>query len=131
MRYAKVVALLVALGAALGAFVGVLLMFGLLVAQVHSPWVLSFGPYLLAGLAGAFAGSLTGPTISLLLLRRVPIWRATMHVAAAAGFGVSLGIASNTSYGWALSGIVCALAMALLLRRVYRDDVVAADQLVH
>jgi len=119
MRVVKVVALLLGLGAIAGAAMGVVVLFALMLAKGPSPFVDAevLGA---AALFGAAIGALTGPPIAFVFLRRVPLWRATVEVAAAAGLGTTIGILAKTEY-WPAYGLALAIAMALWLRRRYRN----------
>jgi hypothetical protein len=119
VRILKVLALLLALGAGAGAVMGVLV---LTATAILTPvdglrlpdlelvgWATAFG---------AVVGAVTGPPIALIFLRRVPLWRATIETAAAAGLGAVLGI--SFPFGWVYCGLSSAVLAALRLRYVYR-----------
>ena len=122
MRVLKVVALLVALGGIAGAVTGLLLFLG---ASLLNPGgagaVDDLRIYGFAAGFGALVGALTGPPIALIFLRRVPLWRATMETAGAAGIGAALGLAvGGVSWTWAVSALVLAILAALRLHRSHR-----------
>ena len=123
MRILKVVALLLALGAVAGAVTGLLLMMGILLlgpgrVDFHISDLAVFG---YAAGFGAMVGAGMGPPIALIFLRRVPLWRATVETAAAAGFGAALGMTIRLPLGVAGFALALALLAAARLRRVYRD----------
>ena len=124
MRIAKVVGILLALGALSGAVVGVLVAFALLALRFHN--VSGDGEiYLAAAIFGAICGAVSGPPIALTFLRRVPLWRATAQVAGAAGLGSVLGDFLFSRDGWIYGALTMAIAMALWLRRKYRNAAAA------
>ncbi len=126
MRFLTVATLLLTLGALSGAVVGVLV---LLASALVKPGVFGGGvPLSFIGAAigaaaafGAGVGALTGPPIALLFLRRVPIWRATVETAGAAGLGAALAGFTSIPMAWAYGALALATLAALRLRRVYRD----------
>lgn len=120
MRRFKVVALLLALGATAGALVGVLMLLGLrLLGQLALNDV---APRALAAatVLGALAGAILGPTLALLFMRRVPLWRATVETAGAAALGLVVGDKVSIGYGWIFGPLIFAIAAALRLNHVYR-----------
>ena len=122
MRVAKVVAILLVLGAATGAIVGTLFLFGvLIVGPPHDPLGANAKMYGAAAGFGAMVGALAGPPIALLLLRRVPLWRATVETAAGAGLGAAIGGMTSIQFGWAYVAFAFALAAAFRLRHAYRE----------
>jgi hypothetical protein len=121
MRVAKVVGILLALGACSGAIVGVLVALGLMVFKFRDPVLFGWDFYGAAAAFGAAVGAVMGPPIAFVFLRRVPLWRATVQVAGAAGLGAALGARLDMTLGWALTALVMALTMALVLRYQYRN----------
>src|SRR3954469_1088592 len=126
MRVLKVLALLLALGGVSGALVGVSIAFVLFHGTQGVEVAGDLGLYGAAALAGALVGALTGWPIAFTLLRRVPLWRATVQVAGAAGLGAAVGMQSNVPFVWPVAALVMALAMALWLRYQYRNRPEAA-----
>jgi hypothetical protein len=128
MRLAKVIAILLTLGALTGAIVGTLFLFGVLVFGPHDPLGANAKMYGAAAGFGARVGALSGPPIALLLLRRVPLWRATVETAAGAGLGAAIGGMTTLRYGWAYMALAFALAAAFRLRYAYREPKAALAQ---
>jgi hypothetical protein len=123
VRVAKVIAILLALGALTGAIVGTLfLLFSVLIFGPHNPLGASAKMYGAAAGFGAVVGGLSGPPIALLLLRRAPLWRATVETAAGAGLGAAIGGMTSLRYGWAYMALGFALAAAFRLRHAYREQ---------
>jgi hypothetical protein len=130
-RTLAVIALLVALASLAGAVTGVLVL--LVVGLVFSGGSAALAPNwnavsASAGL-GAVSGAVTGPLIAFAFLRRVPLWRATIETAGAAGVGAALGMAitpelldryTGVPYGWVYGGLLFAILAALRLRHAYR-----------
>lgn len=125
MRIAKVLLLLLALGATAGAFVGLLFFVGLMLFRGSPPSLANGRVFLAAATLGAIVGALSGPPIALLFLRRVPLWRATMETAAAAGLGAAVGGLTNLPYAEAYTALAFGLAAAFRLRYAYRQPTAA------
>lgn len=121
VRTLSVVALLVALASVAGAVTGVLLLVGFgLVSGDATRLAGNVQPLAMAAGLGAAVGAVTGPPIAFTLLRRVPIWRATIETAAAGGVGAAIGMSlSGVPFGWAYGGLLFALLGAFRLRRAY------------
>lgn len=118
MRIVKVVLILIALAATAGAVVGVLSLVVLMLFKGQT-LLTDSRAYLAAASVGAIMGGLSGPAIAFLFLRRVPIWRATVETAAAAGVGAVVGLSVNDDW-WIIGALVFALLAALRLRYAYR-----------
>src|SRR6266545_5114916 len=100
MRFAKVIVMLLALAASAGAVVGVIFMIATALigaGELHGITAEVLG---YAAAFGAAVGGITGPPIALLFLRRVPLWRATLETAAAAGLGAAAGSLFPIPFGW-------------------------------
>lgn len=122
MRLLKVALVLLTLGALSGAVVGVLVLLAMILVRQGVPGGgFPAGALAAAAVFGAGVGAVTGPTIALLFLRRVPIWRATLETAGAAGLGAGLAGMTPFPYAWAWGALALAMLAALRLRHVYRD----------
>jgi hypothetical protein len=130
-RTLAVIALLVALASLAGAVTGVLVLIvvGLVFAGGNASLAASWNALSAAAGLGAVAGAVSGPLIAFAFLRRVPLWRATMETAGAAGIGAALGMAispdllgryTGAPFGWAYGGLLFAILAALRLRHAYR-----------
>lgn len=119
MRWVKVLALLAALAAAAGAITGVTVA-GIL--GLFSSGTRHFALSVFAATAsfGATVGLLIGPATALLLLRRVPLWRATVETAAGATLGFVASTATSFPFGWIPLTLGGAALAALRLRMEYR-----------
>lgn len=130
MRILKVVALLVALGAVAGAVMGLLLSIGLTLVSLSPSSSIEISDLQVYGMAAAFGaivGGVTGPPIALIFLRRVPLWRATVETAGAAGVGAAIGMSVRAvPLGWAYGALLLAILAAVRLHRVYRSRPAAA-----
>lgn len=73
-----------------------------------------------SAILGAISGAVLGAPVAMLLLRRAPLWRATIETAGAAGLGVVAGSFAPISYGWAAGALTFALLAAWRLRRAFR-----------
>ena len=118
-RILGVLALLVALGAISGFVVGGLFLIGLQLVNEHR-LVLDARMLAYAAGFGAAVGAVSGPPIALLFLRRVPLWRATVEIAAVAAIGAAIGGFTRYPFSWAVTAFAFAIADALRLRHVYR-----------
>jgi MFS family permease len=130
-RTLAVIALLVALASLAGAVTGVLvlLVVGLVFAGGNASLAANWNALSASAGLGAAAGAVTGPLIAFIFLRRVPLWRATIETAGAAGVGAALGMAitpelldryTGVPYGWVYGGLLFAILAALRLRHAYR-----------
>lgn len=81
--------------------------------------------YGIGAAVGAIFGALVGTPIALLMLRRVPLWRATVETAGAAGLGTVVGRFIPIPFGFALGAVVFAVLAAWRLRRAYAPRPVA------
>jgi MFS family permease len=124
MRVLKVIALLVVLGAASGALMGLMLLFGIsLLGPGRLSAVTSLNITGMAAGLGALVGGITGPPLAWIFLRRVPLWRATVETAGAAGIGAAVGMTiKGIPYGWAYGALLFAILAAIRLHRVYRKE---------
>lgn len=121
-RILAITALLAALGAVSGAATGLLLLIAISVAgsqDVFRPGFLH--SWAAAGGLGAIVGSLMGTPIALIFLRRVPLWRATVETAGAAGLGAAAASSIPLPFAWPYGALLCAMLAALRLRYVYRE----------
>ena len=129
MRITAVTALVVTLGAIAGGAMGVLLTAvgdALLPGASTLPQPRIYG---VGAALGAIYGALIGTPIALLMLRRVPLWRATVETAAAAGLGTVVGRFVPMPLASAAGAVVFALLAAWRLRRAYASrPVVDADR---
>lgn len=129
IRITAVTALVVTLGAIAGGAMGLLLT---AVGDLVLPGVATdprLRIYGIGATVGAIFGALIGTPIALILLRRVPLWRATVETAAAAGLGTVVGRFIPVPFGFALGALVFALLAAWRLRRAYASrPVVEADR---
>jgi hypothetical protein len=120
IRITAVTALVVALGAVSGAITGLLIMAA---AEALAAGRLTGSVWRVYGQGaalGAIFGALVGTPVALLLLRQVPLWRATVETAGAAGVGVIVGSrVAPTIVAPLLSALVFALLAAWRLRRSY------------
>src|SRR5687768_12924719 len=113
IRITAVTAFVAALGAVSGAVTGVLLFVFIDAVMTGSVFGRGFvsGWAAAAGL-GAIVGALIGTPIALLLLRRVPLWRATVETAGAAGLGAAAAMSLRIPYSWAYGALLFALLAA-------------------
>lgn len=129
VRITAVTALVVTLGALAGGAMGLLLTAigdAVLPGVTTSPRGRIYG---VGAAVGALYGALIGTPIALIMLRRVPLWRATVETAAAAGLGTVVGRFLPMPFGFALGALVFALLAAWRLRRAYASRPgVDADQ---
>lgn len=118
-RLTGVTALVVLLAGLAGALTGFLLtMIGDVLSEgrtIGNVWRI----YGVGALLGAIFGAMVGTPIALLMLRRVPLWRATVETAAAAGLGTVVGRFIPIPLGFAVGAVVLALLAAWRLRRAY------------
>ena len=119
LRITAVTAVVVTLGGMMGAATAALLFLPLRLAGVEpGPLHASLNYLGVAGLGGV-AGALMGTPLAMLLLRRAPLWRATIETAGAAGIGSVAGLFIPSSFGWAMGAFVFAILAALRLRRKF------------
>lgn len=119
MRITAVTALVVTLGAIAGGAMGLLLTAigdALLPGTATLPRPRIYG---IGAAVGAIYGALIGTPIALLMLRRVPLWRATVETAAAAGLGTVVGRFVPMPFASAAAAVAFALLAAWRLRRAY------------
>ena len=119
LRLTAVTALVLILGALAGAFTGfIMTVIGDVVSEGEIIGSAS-RVYAIGALMGAIFGAAVGTPIAMLMLRRVPLWRATVETAAAAGTGVVLGQVIPIPFGFAVGAVALALVAAWRLRRAY------------
>lgn len=119
MRITAVTALVVTLGAIAGGAMGLLLTAigdALLPGTATLPRPRIYG---IGAAVGAIYGALIGTPLALLMLRRVPLWRATVETAAAAGLGTVVGRFVPMPFASAAAAVAFALLAAWRLRRAY------------
>lgn len=119
MRITAVTALVVTLGAIAGGAMGLLLTAigdAILPGAATLPRPRIYG---IGAAVGAIYGALIGTPIALLMLRRVPLWRATVETAAAAGLGTVVGRFVPMPFASAAAAVAFALLAAWRLRRAY------------
>ncbi|HET9453048.1 MAG TPA: hypothetical protein VFO66_02090 [Gemmatimonadaceae bacterium] len=119
MRITAVTALVVTLGAIAGGAMGLLLTAigdAVLPGTATLPRPRIYG---IGAAVGAIYGALIGTPIALLMLRRVPLWRATVETAAAAGLGTVVGRFIPVPFASAGAAVAFALLAAWRLRRAY------------
>lgn len=136
-RIATVTAGLAAAGAVAGAVVGVLVAATWLLSAGHMlGLLLNLDGVLFFGAYGAVAGATLGPLAAWLLMRHVPLWKATGGTALGTLAGALLGIAVDGRMGFAASflGIgagaflgFCAAALLLWLENARRSRNVPLD----
>lgn len=128
MRLTAVTALVVTLGALAGGVMGLLLT-ALGDAVLPGQWTMPRSrAYGIGATVAAIHGALVGTPIALLFLRRVPLWRATVETAAAAGLGTVVGRFIPMPFASAAGAVVFALLAAWRLRRSYAQSPVAEPE---
>lgn len=120
MRIAAVLTLLIALSGLSGALTGLLLFAVLVTFEGGAAPLDALAAYVGAARLGALVGVLTGPAIAMIFLRRVPLWRATIETAGAAGLGAALGGLVPLPFAWAGFALLFALLAAFRLNRSYK-----------
>jgi hypothetical protein len=120
-RVTAVTAIVVTLGAIAGAITG-LLAFTVLAFATRVPPAGSAGwtMYATAAGLGAIVGAMIGTPVALLFLRSVPLWRATLETAGAAGLGTAAGAALRLPYAWAYGALLFSVLAAMRLRYAFR-----------